>query len=425
MGGGSRMDNYTPYHLHSDESNPTAGTGADSVTKFEQYLDKAQEYGMNAFAFSEHGNNFNWLKKKSGVESRNMKYIHANEIYLTKKIDKNEDGKLKLERDNYHYMLLAKNWDGVKELNELTSKSFNKEDGHFYFNPRLTFNELKDTSDNILMTSACLASPLWRLYKKAYGDRLNVDVNAKRELDDLLTFMEENKHRMFFEVQYHDHPEQIKYNQLLLNWSSETGIPLIAAGDTHALNFEHAEARKTFLKSKGASYGNEDDFDLTFKSYEEFVGMFEKQNALPRNVYLEAIHNTNVMADMVEEFTVDKEAKYPKLYDNSEEVFKDKIRVGVKNRGVHKFDKTKKQKYFKRINDEFDTYKSLGAIDYMLLQADIIDWCHKNNIYQGYSRGSVSGSLIAYLLGVTEVDSIKYNMNFTRFLNKDRVTMAD
>ena len=275
------------------------------------------------------------------------------------------------------------------------------------------------------MTSACLASPLWRLYRKAYGNPYEENKEAARELTDMLNFMEDNKHRMFFEIQYHNHPEQIEFNRLLLNWSREMDIPLIAAGDTHALNREHQETRKEFLKSKGASYGDEDTFDLTFKSYKDFVGMFEKQNALPRNIYLEAIHNTNVMADMVEPFTLDKESKYPKLYDNSEDVFKDRIRIGVKDRGVHRFKKEEKQKYFKRINDEYDTYKKLGAIDYMLLQDDIIKWCHENNIFQGYSRGSVSGSLIAYLLGVTEIDSIKWNMNFTRFLNKDRVTMAD
>ncbi|WP_179123881.1 DNA polymerase III subunit alpha [Paraliobacillus ryukyuensis] len=415
------MHNYVPYHLHSANSNPTAGTGADSVTKFIDYLDKAQSYGMEAFSFSEHGNQFEWTKKKAEIEKRGMKFIGANEVYLTQHNDK-EKG---LIRDNYHYMLLAKNWDGMKELNTLTSKSFNKDDGHFYYNPRITFDELKATSDNILMTSACLASPLWRMYKKAYPNQYEVNKEFEKELTDMLNFMEDNKHRMFFEIQYHNHPDQIAFNQMLLRWSKEMDIPLIAAGDTHSLNQEHADTREVFLKSKGASYGDEDTFDLTFKSFDEFVGMFEKQNALPRNIYLEAIHNTNVMADMVEEFTLNDEPKYPRLYDDSEKEFKERIRVGVKNRNVHKLPKNKKNDYFKRINEEFNTFKKLDAVDYMLLQDDIIKWCHKNDIYQGYSRGSVSGSIIAYLLGITDVDSIKWNMNFTRFMNKDRVTLAD
>src|SRR5690606_17626886 len=130
------MDNYVIYHLHSDISNLTASTGADSVTKYSDYLKLAEKYGMNAFAISEHGSVMNWIKKKEEIESRGMKYIHANEVYLTQHKDK-EKG---LIRDNYHYMLLAKNYEGVKELNKLTSDSF-KQDGSFYHNPRISFEE--------------------------------------------------------------------------------------------------------------------------------------------------------------------------------------------------------------------------------------------------------------------------------------------
>ena len=418
------MENYTIYHIHSDISNLTAGTGADSITKFTDYLDKAVELGMNNFAFSEHGSVINWMKKKDEVEKRGMKYIHANEIYLTKNINKEykEDengiltptGKLSLERDNYHYMLLAKNYDGVLELNELTTNSFNRKDGHFYYNPRVTIDELKNTSDNILMTSACLASPIWRLYNKAYGEFGVKDAKAKQEMEELLQWMGDNRHRMFLEIQYHSHPEQIQFNQMLLRLSRELNIPLIAGTDTHALNAEHAKARQLFLKSKGANYGDEDAFDLTMKSYSELVEMFEKQGALPRNIYLEAIHNTNVMADMVEEFKLDKSPKYPKLYDKPLELFKNKINEGVIKRGINKFPKEKKEQYLERIREEFDTYVKLDTVDYMLLQKNIIDWCHENGIYQGYGRGSVNGSLIAYVLGITEMDSIKHKLNFCR-----------
>lgn len=412
------MDNYVVYHIHSDISNLTAGTGADSITKYTDYLDKAQELGMNAIGFSEHGSVMNWIEKKKEVEKRGMKYLHGNEIYLTKTLDEKV-------RDNYHYVLYAKNYDGVLELNELTSNSFNKDDNHFYYNPRISFEELKNTSDNIIMTSACLASPLWRLYNTAYKNDFETDKKAEREFEDLLNWMQANKHRMFFEVQYHNHPQQIAFNQMLLRLSTDLDIPLIAGTDTHALNREHAQARELFLKSKGASYGDEDAFDLTFKSYEELVEMYERQGALPRNKYMEAIHNTNVMADMVEEFELDKTPKYPKLYDEPIEVFKEMINDGVKKRGIDKFPAEKKEKYFERIKEEFDTYIKLNAVDYMLLQKHIIDWCHENDIYQGYGRGSVNGSLIAYILGITEMDSIKHKLNFFRFLNPDRVSLPD
>lgn len=433
-------ENYVKYHVHSMISNLTAGTGADSITHFQDYVNFAKEQGMTALAISEHGSVMNWIKKKQAIEKAGMKYIHANEIYLTKKIEqemiKDEEtgllvpsGKLNLERDNFHYMLMAKNYEGVLEINKLTSQSFGRDDGQFYYNPRLTFDQLKATSDNIIMTSACLASPLWRLYSKANSleeqGKLMESIALNNELEDLLNWMTANKHRMFFEIQYHSHPEQIAFNQMLLRLSKQTGIPLIAGTDTHALNEEQAKARQLFLKSKGANYGDEDAFDLTAKTYSELVDMFDKQGALPRKVYLEAIHNTNVMADMVEEFELDKAPKYPELYDKPIEVFQSMINEGVKKRGIDKFPKEKKKIYFDRIKEEFDTYKKLDAVNYMLLQKNIIDWCHSNDIYQGYGRGSVNGSLIAYVLGITEMDSIKHKLNFFRFLNPDRISLAD
>lgn len=383
----------------------------DSVTKFEQYIEAAEQAQMSTICFSEHGNIFNWVKKKQTLEKKNMKYIHANEVYLTEYIDK-EKG---LIRDNYHYMLIGRNWDGVQELNRLTSLSNNKDDGHRYYNPRLSFDDLFNTSDNIIMTSACLASPLWRSIKN----------DNKQMLNKLMDFFVKNKHRMFFEIQYHTHPEQKIFNQHLYDLSKTTGIPLIAATDTHALNQAHSQARTILMKAKGATYGDEDAFDLTFKTHPELVKMFEEQNAIPRSAYLEAIHNTNVMADMIEPFELDKTAKYPKLHDDSEKVFKEKINIGVIERGLHKFDNDKKQQYFQRIRDEFDTYKKVGAIDYMLLQKNVVDWAHSNDIYQGYGRGSVNGSLIAYLLKITEMDSIKHKLNFFRFLNPERISLAD
>ncbi|MFB5758896.1 DNA polymerase III subunit alpha [Paenibacillus medicaginis] len=405
------MNNYTVFHCHSDLSNATSSMAVDSTTKFTQYLDLAQQLEMKSFCFSEHGSVMNWVNKKKEVETRGMKYIHANEIYVTEYIDK-EQG---LVRDNMHYMLIGKNLEGVKELNKLTSISNNREDGHYYYNPRLSLDEVMETSDNIIMTSACLASPVWRAIQK----------KNKAMLDKLLDFFVKNKHRMFLEIQYHEHPEQIEFNRWLYEFSKSTGIPLIAGTDTHALNQDHAAARKILMKAKKASYGDEDLFDLTFKPYSELVEMFNKQSAIPKDAYMEAIYNTNVMADMVEVFEIDKSNKYPKLYDNPEQVFKDKINEGIIVRRINTYEKEKKNKYYNRVREEFDTYEKLGAIDYMLLQKKIIDWCHDNGIYQGFGRGSVNGSEIAYILKITEMDSIKHNLNFFRFLNPERISLAD
>ena len=397
------VNNYTPYHIHSMLSNGI--TNIDSITDFHLYVDKAKEYGMKAFAFSEHGSLFAWLKKKEYIESCDMKYIHAIEAYMTE----DNDNRDRLCRDNYHIVLIAKNYDGVKELNKLISKSFNRNDFHFYYVPRISFDELLKTSNNIIVTTACL------------GGVLNNGTSSAKE--KFLNFLLRNKHRCFLEIQHHDVTDQIEYNRLLYNIHQQYDIPLIAGTDTHALNREHMNGRAILQKAKNVHFSNEDNWDLTFKSYDELVKAYGKQKSLPMEVILEAIENTNKMADMVEDFSLDYSAKYPKLYEDSEAVFKQKINDGVVWRGINK--KPNYKEYVDRIYYEYDTYKHNGAIDFMLLEEDYKSEMRKKNVKFGYSRGSVSGSIIAYILGITEVDSVKYNLNFERFMNKERVSLAD
>lgn len=392
--------NYVVYHIHSMLSNGI--TNVDSITDFHAYVDKAKECGMTAMAFSEHASLFAWLKKKEYIESCGMKYIHAIEAYLTENIAAKE-------RDNYHVVLIAKNYDGVRELNKLISKSFNREDGHFYYVPRITFDELYSTSDNILVTTACLGGVLH-----------NGTPNAREQM---LNFLRLNKHRVYLEIQHHNCAEQIEYNNLLFTLSKQIEVPLIAGTDTHALNETHMSGRAMLQKAKGVRFENEDEWDLKFKSYSELVAAYEKQKSLPMDVVLEAIENTNRMAAIIEPFTVDYSAKYPKLYDDSESVFKQKINEGVIRRGIMEYPNYKE--YVDRIHYEYDTYKHNNAIDFMLLEEDYKSEMRRRNIKFGYSRGSVSGSVIAYLLGITEVDSVKLKLNFERFMNVERVSLAD
>ena len=392
--------NYVVYHLHSDLSNGT--TTMDSVTKYKMYIKKAQECGMTALAFSEHGNLFEFYHKKCDIEKAGMKYIHACEFYITKTLEEKI-------RDNYHCILIAKNYEGFKELNELSSKSFNRKDGHFYFNPRITYEELKNTSDNIIVTTACL------------GGLLNSNDDELEK--DFLQWLTNNKHRCFLEVQHHNTNEQVRYNAYLLNYNRIYGIPLIAGTDTHSLDERYARGRVILQKAKNIFFDNEEGWDLTFKTYDELVEAYEDQGILPKSVYLEAIENTNRMANMVEEYIIDDTKKYPKLYADSEKALKEKIAKGIKWRGIDK--KPNSKEYKDKILYEYDTYKYNDAIDFLLLEEDYKTALRKKGIPFGYSRGSVSGSIIAYLLGITEVDSIKYNLNFERFMNKERVSLAD
>ena len=394
--------NYTVFHLHSDFSNGT--TNIDSITNYKEYIQRAKECGMKSLGFSEHGNIFSWLHKKEEIEKAGMKYLHCMEAYITE----NPNEKV---RDNYHCVLIAKNYDGVLELNQLSSDSFNREDGHFYYMPRITFDELIKTSDNIIITTACLGGILHN------GN----DVIK----DSFISFLSENKHRCFLEIQHHNdiEGEQRSYNQYLWELSKNIGVPLVAGTDTHALNSVHLEGRQILQKAKNVRFENEDSWDLTFKTYDELVEAYVKQSALPLEVVLEAIENTNTIADLVEEFEIDRSYKYPHLWKDSEKTFQEKIQEGITRRGVDKY--VNYQEYLDRIEEELKAYRHNGAIDFMLLMEDIIAWCTDNEIYVGYGRGSCNGSVIAWLLGITEMDSIKHKLNFQRFMNVERVSLSD
>lgn len=395
-------NNYVVYHLHSDLSNGI--TNVDSVTKYKEYVDRAASLGMKAIAFSEHGCIFEWVHKKEYIEQAGMKYIHAIEAYLTEDTDAEDK-----HRDNYHCVLIAKNYDGVKELNKMVSKSFNRNDHHFYYMPRITFEELFDTSDNIIITTACI------------GGVLNKGNDETKQR--FMKFLIANKDRCYLEVQHHNCDAQASYNKALYAISQKIGIPMIAGTDTHCLNEEHVEGRKILQKAKNVFFSDEDGWDLTFKTYDELIDAYKNQGALPEDIYMQAIENTNVMAERIEEFKLDYSHKYPKLYSDSEAVLKKKIVKGIKDRGIDRYDNF--NEYKKKIQYELETYKHNGAVDFLLLEEDYKTALKKQGVSYGYSRGSVSGSVIAYLLGITEVDSIKYNLNFERFMNKERVSLAD
>lgn len=395
------MSNYTILHLHSMLSNGV--TNIDSVTPYDQYIDKAHELGMTAMAFSEHGSVLGWVKKKLAMEAAGIKFIAAEEFYLTNTLDEKV-------RDNYHCLLIAKNYAGVLELNKLSSKSFNRDNNSFYYVPRITIEDVKNTSDNIIVSTACL------------GGVLNKAPEPIRQ--DFFDWLCQHPDRCFLEIQPHISAEQKRYNQALWALSKRSGLRLLMCTDTHALNAEHVEGRKILQKAKNIHFDGEDEFYLEMLSYDELVALCKIQNALPMEVYLDAIEMTNTVADMIEPFELDYSYKYPHLWgDDSEQVLRAKIAEGIKWRGVDKLPNY--QEYLDRIEYEMKAYIHNGAIDFMLLMEDIIAWCKTQDILVGYGRGSCNGSVIAYLLGITEMDSIKHGLNFERFMNTERVSLSD
>lgn len=398
------MNNYTIIHIHTMLSQAT--TVMDSVTSYEQYVDRAVECNMNAIAFTEHGNVLGHIKKKKYCNKSGIKYIHGVESYLFFENDYKRD---------YHILLLAKNYDGVLEINRLHNhmNAYKRGNGNnFYRRPRISFEQLKNTSENIIITTACLGGVLYPFENQ--GDLLLRNQNI------FLDFLKSNKDRVFLEVQHHNIKEQIEYNKYLSRLSKETGIRLVAGTDTHSLNKEHEDGRRILQKSKGIHFDNEDGWDLTFKTYDELVYAYEQQNALDKTDIIKSIENTNVINNMIQDWDFDRSKKYPKLYDDSMGVLKKRIREGLEYRG-HELNRDRKE----RIRLEVSGFKKQKSIDFLLLEDWIKQQARDNNIHYGVGRGSIGGSYLAYLLQIHDIDTLKYELIFERFMNPERQSEPD
>lgn len=390
------MDSYIMYHCHSDYSL------LDSCTKFQEYVDLALKNGQRAIASTEHGKPLGWISKKMYCDSVGIRFIHGVEIYLTESLEEKI-------RDNYHTVLLARNWDGVLELNKLVSRSCDKE--HFYYTNRISFDEFLSISDNILSTSACLASPLNKLPQ------------------DHPRYMELARKYNFLEIQPHNHPEQIAFNQRLFELSQEIGTKIIAGTDTHSSSKYKAECRAILLSAKHKNYGDEDAFDLSYKTYDELVEMFRAQNALPEDVYMDAINNTNLLYDLTEDFELDKSIKYPILY-GSREADSEKFTETVESKFAEKLasgviPKEQENAFRDAIDEEMRVFRKLKMDGFMLSMSELISWCKEQGMAIGTARGSVGGSRVAYVTDIIDLNPETWHTVFSRFCNEDRVEIGD
>ena len=438
-----KIENYTVIHIHSDMSL------LDSATSYKDYILKAKDLGQKAICFTEHGNVYGWVSKKNYCESTQykltsthdvkyfddkfsvdkyiteqgmkdfqitelqpIKYMHGIEIYLTASIQGEPI------RDNYHTILIAKNYEGVKEINRLVYISFQK--NHKYYEPRITFDEFLEISDNVIKISACLGSPLYQIPKF-------IEHNPDSPRNEMFLRYYERliSHYDYLEVQPHVNSyEQKEYNNHLYALSKAFGKPLIAGTDTHSIDDYKAQCRKVLKYGKEVIFSNEDNFDLTYKTIDELKSMFKQQGVLPEMAYMSAINNTNILAESVQEFKLDLSFKYPVMYDDEETALREHIYKKY-NEKVSVGEIQENPAYIERAEEEISVFKEIGMMGFMMFMSELCIWCRNNDIPIGPCRGSVGGSVTAYLTDITDVDPIKWNTVFARFANRDRKEIGD
>ena len=398
-------------HVHSDLSNFGE---FKHINKVEQLVKRAVEIGQKTFGCTESNNVLDWVKKKQLAESNGLKYWHGVEANVC--WDNGED--FKSEREAHHLLLIAKNYDGVLELNEMVSKSF--DDEYKYFKPRMSFQMIKESSDNILITTADLNSPLWQYYKNNFTERLK----------EWTSFIIKNKHRVYLEVQNHEDVEWKMYNKMLLDIHRKYDIPLVASCDVHAIDEEDNTLRKIVSKAKEKKgrKSDEDTVDnlrLLYDDVNTIINGFKSQNVLSEDEINKAIQGTVDLTNQVEEFELDRTPKYPQMNDNPEPYMRKLVLEGYKARGLDKLPSDKQQVYKDRVNAEMAVFRKTNSLQYMLLEYETKKYGRDNDIIPGAGRGSSGGSLISWLLFITDVDPIRWGLSFSRFLHQSRIAPPD
>lgn len=399
------MDQFVQLHLHSQMST------LDGMATAREIAERAKELGQPAVALTNHGNMVDWYEFIEACEEVGVKPIVGNEVYLT------EDRYVKEKGTNhYHLVLLALNDTGLKNLFKITTIGYLE---GFYGKPRIDWETLKKYNEGLVCLSACLAS---------YPARLIAENNYGKAKKVIKKFHKIFGDRFYLEIQPNKHPAQKKVNQSYIQWHKDMGIKLVATTDVHYLRPEDYEKHKIFTAISG--FKSNIYKDNYWCSGEEVIQKLVYQTYVPEQIAREAVLNTVEVADRVEEYKIDTSIKLPHFpipteFSNEDEYLKQLCRQGWIRRGIHKLPKPNQKVYLDRLLMEFDVIFTKGFSGYFLIVQDFINWARANGVVVGYGRGSAGGSLISWLLGIVELDPIKYGLLFERFLNPERNELPD
>ena len=399
---------FTHLHLH------TGYSLLDGSSKIPELVKRVKELGMDACAITDHGVMYGVIEFYKACKAEGIKPIIGCEVYVAPG-SRFEKGKEKSAERYNHLILLAENDTGHKNLMKLVSRGFTE---GFYYKPRVDYELLSEYHEGIIASSACLAGIVPT--KLRNGDY----EGAKEEAMRLKDIFGENN--FFLELQDHGLSEQKFVNQGLMRISSETGIPLVATNDCHYLYKEDAEAHDVLICIQTQKNVYDED-RMKYEGGQFYVKSPEEMEEVFHYIP-EAIHNTEEIArrcNVEIEFGKYHLPEYPVPEGYTSLSYLNKLcEDGFKKRyeGV---DADTEASLRERLKYETDTITSMGFVDYFLIVWDYINFAKENHIAVGPGRGSAAGSIVAYCLGITGVDPIRYNLLFERFLNPERVTMPD
>lgn len=406
---------FTHLHVHTEYSL------LDGSSKIKEITKRAKELGMDSLAITDHGVMYGVIDFYRAALANDIKPIIGCEVYvaLGSRFDKEANAG---EDRYYHLILLAENNTGYQNLCRIVSKGFVE---GFYYKPRVDYEVLKEFSEGIICLSACLAGEVQRYL--ARGEYEQGKAAAIRYME---IFGREN---YFLELQDHGIPEQRTVNQSLMRLSQELGLELVCTNDVHYIYKDDTEAHDILLCIQtGKKKADEDrmryeEGKFYLKSEEEMAALFPYAP--------QALENTHKIAERCNvtfEFGVTKLPNYevPEGY-TAWTYLKELCETGLHNRypifrgEKDAYCKLSKEELQERLDYELNTIKDMGYIEYFLIVWDFIHYAKSNGIAVGPGRGSAAGSIVSYCLEITDIEPMRYNLLFERFLNPERVSMPD
>lgn len=396
--------NFSHLHVHTEYSL------LDGSNKIKEYVARVKELGMNSAAITDHGVMYGVIDFYREAKKNGIKPILGCEVYVApnSRFDREITGG---EDRYYHLVLLAENNTGYSNLMKIVSKGF--VDG-YYYKPRVDKSLLREYHEGIIALSACLAGEVPRYISKGLYD------NAKKAALEYQEIF--GKGNFFLELQDHGIPEQGIVNQRLLQMSEELGIELVATNDVH---YTYAEDEKPhdILLCIQTGKKLQDENRMRYEGGQYYVKSPEEMaNLFP--YALQALENTQKIADRCDveiEFGVTKLPKYDVPDGMTSWEYLNKLCY----EGLERRYENPPEELRERLKYELDTIQHMGYVDYFLIVWDFINYAKRHDIAVGPGRGSAAGSIVSYCLEITNIDPMRYQLLFERFLNPERVSMPD
>jgi DNA polymerase-3 subunit alpha len=395
----SSLHNHTYYSVQDGFGSP------------KEMLDRAKEIGLKAFAVTEHGNAYSWVYfDKLKNEYPEIKIIYGVELYEC------FDTNIKDKNNKYfHLIALAKNEQGRKSLNKIITRS---EFEGKYFKPRVDLNMLKPHANNLIILSACLASKIAK----------------EKDFQTCIKYIEEYKSifpNFYLEMQSHKHVDQEIYNKKILKLSQDTNTPFVITTDSHASIKKHIKYQARHVQiARDEDTASEIYEGCYMQSDDEIHEIMDSQIGA-NNVSI-GLKNSDKIAELIDVVNMPFQSPQlptfplPEGFSSNKEYLRHLTQnIGWFDRNYDKRTLEEQKIRQERLDYELEVIDEMGFSGYFLIVWDYINFCKDNDYPVGAGRGSAGGSIVCYLLGISALDPIDYNLIFERFLNKERVSMPD